>query len=310
MRLKQLLSKDGRRVARNYVADRAAMAAFAPLQRAGIHLIRNSYYSAIPDTRSLRADFGEHESAMVGVGIDLDQQQALAQLFAEKYRAEFAAWPTSHATDHQPFSLDNSSFGSIDAETYWGFLREFKPKRVIEIGSGNSTLLAMDALDRNAAEGHHTDYLVIDPFPRVRAAIAARTDMRLDARPVQDVPLEVFEALEDGDILFIDSTHVAKMGSDVLFELLEVVPRVARGVYVHFHDILLPRNYPQLWIDHLYFWNEQYLLQAFLAFNSAFTTLWSGNLMAVRRPDALASAFASFGRDTTNPGSYWIRRVE
>jgi hypothetical protein len=115
-------------------------------------------------------------------------------------------------------------------------------------------------------------------------------------------------ALGENDILFIDSTHVLRIGSDVQYEFLEVLPRLRPGVYVHIHDIFMPAEYPEAWVRREHrFWTEQYLLQAFLCYNGAFEVIWAGSYMHLKHPDELAAAFASYGPGR-HPGSFWIRR--
>jgi hypothetical protein len=132
---------------------------------------------------------------------------------------------------------------------------------------------------------------------------------------VQDVPFSVFESLDRGDILFIDSSHVLKIGSDVQFEFLEILPRLRAGVHIHIHDIFIPQEYPESWIrEHRWFWSEQYLLEAFLAFNQSFEITWAGRYMHVRYPERLRSAFSSYAEsDRTGernwPASFWMERV-
>jgi len=110
------------------------------------------------------------------------------------------------------------------------------------------------------------------------------------------------------DILFIDSSHVLKIGSDVQYEYLEILPRLAPGVLVHLHDIFLPMEYPKNWIltDH-YFWNEQYLLQAFLIHNVAMKVLWAGSYMHLQYPAILEQTFSSYNRGKRWPGSFWMQ---
>jgi hypothetical protein len=116
--------------------------------------------------------------------------------------------------------------------------------------------------------------------------------------------------LEENDILFIDSSHVLKIGSDVQYEYLEILPRLNKGVIVHIHDIFLPAEYRKEWVlkDHI-FWTEQYLLQAFLAFNDNFEILWAGSYMHLKHPDKLEVAFNSYRRNERWPGSFWIKKI-
>lgn len=298
------------RTAKDIVSGKAIKTAFPFLERAGLHVVRNHFYNPIPDTRRLDDSVFERRSAMVGIDVDLDAQVPRLKELSDQFQEEYLDFPQHQAQGQAPhFYMQNGSYGSVDAELYWCMLRSIQPRRVVEIGSGHSTLLGLEALRRNAAEGSGGAYTVIDPYPRVEDTQVAPGGFTLVEARVQDVPHETFAALGAGDILFIDSTHVASMDSDVCFEYLELLPRLKPGVYVHIHDIMLPMEYPKVWIDHLYFWNEQYILQAFLAFNREFEVVWANHMLALDRPQELASAIPSFVPGVTKPGSFWIRRL-
>src|SRR5262249_5831168 len=154
---------------------------------------------------------------------------------------------------------------------YYALIRHFRPKRIIEIGSGNSTVLAAAACMTNQKEyGAAPRLTAIEPYPNeiLKKGLPGLTEL-ID-QPLQKVDLGLFQTLEEGDILFIDSSHVLRAGNDVELEYLEIIPRLKPGVFVHVHDVSLPRRYPKCYFDQQLFWNEQQLLQAFLAFNSRF----------------------------------------
>jgi predicted O-methyltransferase YrrM len=276
-------------------------------ERRGYHVSPVHFYEPIPDVRDFEADFWTRESELVGVDMRADDQLALLDELAP-LRGEFDALDRPEAEGR--YSLRNSLYGSVDAEIFYGLLRQRRPRRVYEIGSGHSTLLAAEALRRNEDEGAAPAELVaFEPYPNetLRRGFPGLT--RLVEKRLQDVPLETFQELEAGDVLFIDSSHVVAPGSDVCRELLEIVPRVRPGVLIHIHDIFMPREYPERWLrEERYFWTEQYLLQAFLAFNTEFSVVWAGAWMNARHPDALASSFASYIPGETRPGSFWIVR--
>jgi hypothetical protein len=172
--------------------------------------------------------------------------------------------------------------------------------------------LSAAALLKNAAEepGHSPcDFTAIEPHPApdIRAGFPGLT--RLLERRAQDVPLETFGALGENDVLFIDSSHVLAIGSDVQYEFLEIIPRLRPGVLVHVHDIFLPAEYPKRWVVDGRFWDEQYLLQAFLAFNNSFEVLWAGHWMHLTHPEQLRAAFSTYDPAKAAPGSFWMRRV-
>jgi hypothetical protein len=191
-------------------------------------------------------------------------------------------------------------------------IRYFRPGIVFEIGSGNSTYLAAQAILKNKDETSHDCALIAcEPYPNkvLRRGVPGLTSLRIT--PVQQVPLSEFTLLQENDILFIDSSHVLKIGSDVQYEYLEVLPRLNRGVLVHVHDIFLPAEYPKAAVrKQLCFWTEQYLLQAFLAFNDAFEIVWAASYMHFKYPERLEEAFSSYKRGETWPGSFWMRKIK
>ena len=130
------------------------------------------------------------------------------------------------------------------------------------------------------------------------------------SKRVQDIHLSEFSSLKEHDVLFIDSSHVLTIGIDVQHEMLEILPRLKKGVSIHFHDIFLQAEYPNDWVlEDLRFLNEQYLLQAFLAFNSSFSVQWAGSYMHFRHPSKLEAAFGSYKRNKVWAGSFWIRKT-
>ena len=214
------------------------------------------------------------------VGIAIDETRALAFLngtvtpWIDEFRAQF---PLDGQGDS--FHLLNSVFMAVDAHVYYGLIRGLRPRRIIEIGAGRSTQIAAAAVKRNVADGGpKTDITAIEPVP---PPYLPRDSVELRQENVQSVPLTVFAQLEAGDVLFIDSTHVLRAGGDVHYEYAEILPRLPAGVYVHIHDVSLPRAYPQVYFDSKLYWNEQYLLQALLTFNDRFEVLWPSAYMAL-----------------------------
>lgn len=284
--------------------------AFRVLQRMGVHVVPNHFYAPVPDTHGISEDYWKHPSSLVGVDLNEAGQLALLESFRGKYQLEFGQFTNSQPSSSGS-SLLSKSFDSVDAEILYCMIRHFRPNTVIEIGSGNSTRVSSTALLKNGVEtGAQAQMIAIEPYPSAEIEKGFPGLTRLIKSPVQQVPLAEFENLRENDILFIDSSHVLKEASDVQFEYLEIVPRLKKGVIVHFHDIFLPAPYPRSWVvEELRFWNEQYILQALLAFNNSFEVLWAGNYMNNKHPEALEQAFPSYRRNETAPGSFWIRRV-
>jgi hypothetical protein len=281
----------------------------------GFHLLnKQDYYLPIPDESDLGEAFWERRSEMVGV--DMNEGRALDLLrdvFPAHVREFREMFPLDRTDDTTAFYLNNGSFMAIDAHVYYSFIRHFGPKRVVEIGSGHSTQVAAAACLRNARErGEAPQLTAIDPFPApLLQGLPGLTKLIVDK--VQNVDLEVFTSLEAGDILFIDSTHALREGGDVQMEYCEILPRLAPGVLVHIHDISLPKAYPRTYFEvSQYYWNEQYLLQAFLAFNSRFEVVWPGNYMILAYPDRVCEVFPEYHSmravfPQSEPASFWIR---
>jgi predicted O-methyltransferase YrrM len=239
--------------------------------------------------------------------LDFQEERQLRRLksFSRRYRAEYARLPRRF--DGRPFQyfIDNGYFESVDGEMLYCFLRHFRPKRMIEVGAGFSTLLAAQVLREN---GDGAELTAIDPAPKPWLLFGFDGLTRLMAERAQDVPLAEFRQLREGDVLFIDSSHRFSPGSDVDFLFLDVLPRLRQGVVIHVHDIFLPGNYPIKLIER---WNprpnEQYLVHAILAGNSGLEVLWSGSFMHLMHPRELAKAFPSYDPKRRWPGSLWLQ---
>jgi hypothetical protein len=264
----------------------------------------------VPDTRHLPSALWAEASELVGIDLRVEEQLRLIETFRRHFSAEYEALPRTPEGNAGCFYLENDLFGWLDAVVYYCVIRNFKPKRIVEVGSGLSTLLAVSALDRNREEGVDGAITAIDPYPRDYLLPILLDRSELLIQEVQAVPISRFTSLDRGDLLFIDSSHVLKIGSDVQFEYLEVIPRLKPGVLVHSHDIFLPTHYPEDWVKReKRFWNEQYLLQAFLAFNTSFEVVWSGSFMHAAHSDVLDEAFGIYEPSHHPPGSFWFRRV-
>ncbi len=294
--------------------------------RLGVSITPSHFYFPVPKLKSFRGkDWG---AARPCAAVDLHLDEQVERLHAELApSARERSFAEHNGDGRREFHFNNGYFERVDAEVAYAFVRRRKPRRVIEVGSGNSTLVLGAALRANAEEGQGGELTSIepDPAPFLRNGVAGLT--RLIETPVQQVPLQTFRELRAGDILFIDSSHVVSMDNDVLYEYLRILPELAPGVLVHFHDIFTPLDYPEKFVKtNLCFWGEQYLLEAFLAFNSAYRVVWSSSAMQKFHPDALRDAFpdweGSFARmpedlkvfaptlDGRNvwPCSFWIER--
>lgn len=281
-------------------------------QSLGLHVVPVDFYQPIPDTRDLSPNLWSGASEMPGLDMNEAAQLEFLRLCREKYKAECDAFPRQPTGDPFQYYEDNVYFRSGDAEILYCMVRDLKPRRLIEVGSGFTTLISAQAIRKNQEEdpAYACEFTAIEPYPNPPLNSGMPGLSRLIEKKIQDVPLEEFQKLEAGDILFIDSSHVLKIGSDVHYEFLEILPRLRPGVTIHFHDIFLPREYPEAWVrNKTRFWNEQYLLQAFMAFNGAFEVAWAGGYMRERHAEEMEKAFALFNRVERWPGSFWIKKI-
>ena len=272
------------------------------LMSVGVFPIRDHYYEPQFDYRVSRPDFSR-ERALPGIDWNVDGQLAL--LSELRFASEIAHLPTEPAGPLD-FYLGNNQFGSGDAEYWYQLIRAVKPKRIIEIGSGNSTLMAIRAIRRNTGDdpGYACVHTCIEPY---EMPWLETSGVRVVREKVENMNGSFFSALQDGDILFIDSSHIIRPHGDVLYEYLELLPTLNPGVIVHVHDIFSPKNYPEEWVvDDVRFWNEQYLLEAFLSQNNRWRVVGALNLLHAHFYERLKAVAPSLQPDS-RPGSFYIR---
>jgi hypothetical protein len=271
-------------------------------------IVPHNYYSPIPDLGQLPPDVWDRRAPLGGVDLGVDAAIDLIEGELAPYVAELEV-PAAGPAAPGEFFLANENYESVDAELLYAMVRSQRPKRVLELGSGFTTLLIGMAARRNAEDGDAPDHVAYDPYPRSQiVGDAPPAPTRFESISATDVPLDIFAELEAGDILFVDTTHTVKLGSDVNFVVLEVLPKLAPGVIVHFHDIFLPWEYPREWFEEMdYLWAEQYLLQAFLSFNDEFEVLIPAAAVAREHPDRLAAVVPSFSAGR-RPGAFWLTR--
>ncbi len=300
---------------------------FRWFQRAGITISPNHFYWPIGDLSELERRKWRNFCPPAGCRMDLEAQLSFAREIISCYQDEYR-FPQQAASE-TGYHYNNGYFETFDAEVAYSLVRHKKPARIIEIGAGFSTRVMAAALQANVdRDGVVGELISIDPYP-VRMPNRGLGDfVTVIQKPVQDLDIGLFDCLEDGDILFIDSSHVVGVGSDVVCEYLEIMPRLHPGVLVHLHDIFLPADYPRKSVlQHLWFWSEQYLLQAFLSFNTSFEVLWASSAMHLAHADALESIFPQWKNSFRNmpkgkrrfvpsldgeriwPSSFWMKRV-
>jgi predicted O-methyltransferase YrrM len=270
-------------------------------ERAGIHITRDYFYEPIANRQEIDPALWDNPSHLSGLDRNTDEQLAfLRDICALGYLDEYHRLP-SLTSSPVGYSRDGG-FGGIDGALLYATIRKFRPARIMEIGAGQSTLLSTLTLKANGGEGRLT---AIDPYPQPYLRALDDPRFTLIEEKVERVPLSFFDVLNSDDILFIDSSHVIKIGSDVIYEILEILPRLRPGVLIHIHDIFLPHHYPKQWVlNDRKNWTEQYLVQAFLAFNSSFKIFWSSAMMETWHRDKLLPHFPNLGG-----ASLWLRRV-
>jgi len=273
-------------------------------QEKGFHVTPNHFYQPIPDTRTLSDYLFAHESALPGVDMNEAGQLQLLHHVFPRFQEEFLEFPDKPTGNPYDFYFNNNFFDGTDALVLYCMVRHFRPKLMIESGCGNSTRVSAKAAMVNGS----TELICIEPYPPDYLAGGMPGVTRLYQEKIENVDIDFFASLNEGDILFIDTSHVVKCGGDVNRIYLEVLPRLNKGVIVHIHDIFFPMEYPKCWVkDEFRFWTEQYLLQAFLAFNSAFEVLFSNSYMGLKHHDVLKEVFPN-SRPYWGGGSFWMRK--
>lgn len=275
------------------------------------------FYSPIPDYESIKSGshryFNPGNKEIPGLYLNLPWQLDLLKRFSE-LRSEIP-WPAEDKDPEQRFHFDNIYFSYGDAVTLYCMMREYRPKRIVEVGSGYSSaaMLDVDTLFLN----DDTAFLFIDPHIQRLKELLRKEDLdriRLNEQPVQQVPDTEFTALEKNDILFIDSSHVSKAGSDVGHLIHRVLPNLAAGVIVHIHDIFWPFEYPKKWLKAGRAWNEAYLVLAFLQFNPAFEILFFNSYLEKHHKKLLQQKLPLMLRQPASKMTYgnsslWIRKL-
>lgn len=270
------------------------------------------YYSPVANSRLLsrepaRSRVWPQSGPPSTPGLDWRAEQQTALVRDRFARQATFLFPDNPTGDPRDYHAGNEMFSRLDAWILQAMLRDLRPRRVIEVGCGWSSLVTA-RVNRECLDGA-IEFTCIEPYPPDFLLGGVEGISRLITSPVEEVPVDQFLVLQARDVLFIDSSHTVKTGGDVTFLLHEVLPRLAPGVVVHIHDIFLPWDYPQEWVFAGRAWNEQYAVRAFLTFNSAFEILLGVAWMSHFRSDVLASALPDLPEKYRDGGgSLWIRR--
>jgi len=230
------------------------------------------FYSPIPSLEQIKLKedkiFNKMPKEIPGINLNVKKQLEFLDNF-KKYYKEFPF--ELHKKDGLRFYLQNPSYSLSDAVILFCMIRHLKPRRIIEVGSGYSSCLILDT--NELFFKNEISCTFIDPYAQLLMSLIKESDKsraEIIEKDIQDIGLETFSELSSNDILFIDSTHVSKVNSDVNYIFFEILPHLKSGVYIHFHDIFYPFEYPKEWIYQGAAWNEAYLLRAFLQYNDKF----------------------------------------
>jgi hypothetical protein len=266
------------------------------------------YYSPFPDMdevgRRMTYIYQPTHTDLAGIDLRAEQQKQLLGEFLPFYARPLIE--RGHNPDSRYFR-PNGSFHFQDAFTLYAMLRRLKPKRLVEVGCGMSSCVILDSCEKHQLA---TKLTFIDPHPDfmlqlIRPTDRARFELRQEC--IQDVPFEIFGQLEAGDVLFIDTSHSSKIGSDVNHIFFRILPFLKKGVFVHFHDIWHPFEYPIDWLHRGMFWNEAYLLRAFLMYNKSFQIVLFNNFVFRHMTDEIQTNFPLFLEEPG--GSIWLERI-
>ncbi len=263
------------------------------------------FYSAIPNLDEIRfTELGLPDDG--GPGLELREEEQRS--WFERLAPFIADWrPPTEPDGARRYYLPNGSFDWSDGAVLQAMLRVLQPARIVEVGSGYSTALMLDTIDEHFSS--KPSMVAIEPFPDVLRSRLRDSDgdlLEIVEKPVQEMDLDLIAGLEAGDVLFLDTTHVAKVGSDVVHDFRSVLPAVPPGVFVHVHDVFWPFEYPEPWYVEGRTWNELYVLEAFLRFNDRFRMVMFGNWFHRRVLPGLDGEAARMWRQSPAGGSLWL----
>jgi len=301
-RVRQLLNREALNIETHRLVRRLG-------RSAGLDVVRADFNSPIVDPDELAPEEWDRPLPLDGLDLDLDRQLEMVGDHLRPFIEELVV-PVAPPPDRLAIHLDNPWYGPMDAHTLYAMLRRIKPRRVIELGSGFSSLFIDLALETNLIQDtkERASHEIVDPFPSpVISRLGSRVS--LSVQSAASVGLERFTSLESGDVLVVDTSHVVRPGGEVVRIVLEILPALASGVVVHFHDIFLPYAYPRVFYERYnVHWQEQYLLAAFLAFNPHFRVELSNHALWRLRRDAVGALFGGL-RVGMQPGAFWIVRT-
>lgn len=272
----------------------------------GVFPIIDDYYEPRFKFDNIKKSFRDDRN-LPGINMNIKEQLEILSKF--DYNSELLKIPLEKQDDLE-FYFNNGFFEAGDAEYLYNIIRLFKPKNIIEIGSGYSTLMAINAIKENSFRdnSYFCNHICIEPYEK-HYLLQTKSNQLLKEK-VEDVNIDIFLKLQCNDILFIDSSHIIRPQGDVLLEYLEILPILRSGVLVHIHDIFTPKDYIDDWIlKQVRFWNEQYLLEAFLTMNDKYRVIGALNFLKYNYRKELYGKCPILNRNIhCEPKSFWIVR--
>ncbi len=271
------------------------------------------YYSTIPDLDEIQKRkteiFNKNGKQLQGIDLNRQEQYELLQQFAKFYK-EIPYDFNSQAPAATRYQVKGAWYRYSDAIMLYSMIRYLNPARITEIGSGYSSAIMLDTNDRFFNSGIELTF--IDPFTERLLSLLNDSDRKkckIIESTVQKVPLDTFRNLQKNDILFVDSSHVSKVGSDLNHILFEILPVLNSGVYIHFHDIHYPFELPEHWVlQNKWFWNENYLVRAFLSGNTGYEIVNFNTYLHREFPEWFREHMPSCLIDAEDVGSIWIHK--
>lgn len=285
------------------------------------------FYSPIANNKEIEegiANISYDPLCLYGIDLRLDSQLELLKAFGTLYQEmPFSEEPTNNLR----YYFNNQAYCHSDGICLYSMLRLIQPKRIIEVGSGFSSALMYDVnelffaanslggggntnLEAQTKQESSITITHIEPHPALLKSLLKPGDLaclNLIPKRLQEVDIDLFKTLDSGDILFIDSTHVSKINSDVNRIFFEILPTLKKGVYIHFHDIFYPFSYPAQWLRAKNSWNEAYLLRAFLSYNTNFRIVFFNTALNYLYPELFATTLPLSQKNTG--GSIWLEKI-
>ena len=272
------------------------------LDTVGIFPLIDHYYEPLFNSRHLKQSLQKDRYLP---GINLNTNSQLKNLSNLDKRNELVELNLDQKSFHYNFDIKNSFFGEADAEIYFQLIRYLKPKKILEIGSGHSTLIALEAIKKNQdVDGFKTSMTCIEPYEnkwlnKINVTILRET--------IENTNPKNYLNLKSNDILFIDSSHMIRPQGDVLKIFFEILPNLPKGVIIHVHDIFTPKDYPEKWIvKENRFWNEQYLLEALIANSERYEIYLALNYLKNNFYNKLKKV-CPYLKENADPGSFYLK---